>query len=326
MKIAITGSIAYDYIMSYPGEFSEMLQAGGLEKISVSFLVDEMTRHPGGVAPNIAYTLALLGERPYLVGTAGRDFSDYRAFLEQAGVDTYGVELHEDLFTASFFVSTDRLNNQIASFYTGAMARARDLTLQRALQTPVDLVVISPNDPVAMSNYANECRESGYSFLYDPGQQVARVNGEELAEGLRGASVLIVNDVEHEALCRKTGIIHQKLLDHVKTVIVTRGEHGADIYDRAGTYHIPVVPEQRIEDPTGVGDAFRAGLLKGLAAGWPWEISGRLGALAATYVLEHRGTQAHNFTHHEFVERFRQHFDDGGLLDEMLESTNEKTA
>lgn len=325
MKIAITGSIAYDYIMSYPGEFSEMLRAGGLEKISVSFLVDEMTRHPGGVAPNIAYTLALLGEHPFLVGTAGRDFSDYRLFLEHVGVDTEGVELHDDLFTASFFVSTDRLNNQIASFYTGAMARARDLTLHRALQSSVDLVVISPNDPVAMTNYANECRESGYSFLYDPGQQVARVGGEELAEGLRGASVLILNDVEHEALCRKTGIIHQKLLDHVETVIVTRGEHGADIYDRDGTYHIPVVPEQRIEDPTGVGDAFRAGLLKGLAAGWPWEICGRLGALAATYVLEHRGTQAHRFTRHEFVERFRQHFDDRGLLDEMLESTNEKT-
>lgn len=319
MRIAITGSIAYDYIMTYPGEFAEMLRVEGLDKISVSFLVDEMTRHPGGVAPNIAYTMALLGERPLLVGTAGQDFPEYRAFLEAAGIDTSGCRVHQDLFTASFFVSTDRRNNQIASFYTGAMARARDLSLLEAADGIVDFASISPNDPEAMLNYAAECRANRIPFMYDPGQQVARVGGDELAAGLRGARILIVNDVEHEALCRKTGMAHEDLLGETEMVIVTRGEHGADIYTRLETHHIPIVPPDRIEDPTGVGDAFRGGFLKGIAAGWPIDICGRVGSLAATYVLEHRGTQSHRYTRQAFVERFHQHFDDRGVLDEMLQ-------
>jgi adenosine kinase len=325
MKIAITGSIAYDYIMTYPGEFAEMLRLEGLNKISVSFLVDEMTKHPGGVAPNIAYTLALLGERPVLVGTAGRDFTEYRSFLDAAGVDTSGTRVHPDLFTASFFVSTDRLNNQIASFYTGAMARARDLSLNNAVSEQLDLVLISPNDPEAMSNYADECRTSAIPFIYDPGQQVARMSGEDLAHGLDGAKVLVVNDVEYEALIRKTGIGHDALMKRAQTIIVTRGEHGADIYAQDATHHIPIVPADHIEDPTGVGDAFRGGLLKGLASGWPLDICGRVGALAATYVLEVRGSQAHHFTASEFVERFRQNFDDGTRLDQMLVNAGAKT-
>jgi adenosine kinase len=325
MKIAITGSIAYDYIMTYPGEFAEMLRLEGLNKISVSFLVDEMTKHPGGVAPNIAYTLALLGERPILVGSAGRDFTEYRAFLEAVGIDTSGTRVHADLFTASFFVSTDRLNNQIASFYTGAMARARDLSLREAITTPVDFAVISPNDPEAMSNYADECRANDIPFMYDPGQQVARIDGDELVLGLNGAKVLIVNDVEYEALGRKTGLRHEDLMQRAQTIIVTRGDLGADIYAQDATHHIPIVPADHIEDPTGVGDAFRSGLLKGLISGWPWDICGRVGALAATYVLENRGSQAHSFTGSEFVQRFRQHFDDRGLLANMLESAGANT-
>lgn len=319
MKIAITGSIAYDYIMTYPGEFVEMLRSESIDKISVSFLVDEMTRHPGGVAPNIAYTLALLGESPYLVGTAGRDYAEHRAFLASVGVNTRGTIVHDDIFTASFFVSTDRANNQIASFFTGAMARARDLSLIDAVGADnIDMVVISPNDPQAMTNYANECRRLGIPFMYDPGQQVARVSGTELAQSLDGAKVLILNDVEHEALCRKSELTHDMLMSRAEVVIVTRGENGADIYTQDASYHIPIVPTDKMVDPTGVGDAFRSGLLKGLSAGWAWEVAGRVGALAATYVLENRGTQAHRFTRQEFVERYRQHFDDNGLLDEML--------
>ncbi len=320
MRIAVTGSIAFDYIMTYPGEFAEMLRTEGMDKISVSFLVDDLTRHRGGVAPNIAYTLALLGERPLLVGSAGLDFPEYGVFLREIGVDISGARIHDDLFTASFFVSTDRVNNQIASFYTGAMARARDLTLKDSGAAQADLIVISPNDPQAMHNYADECRALGLRYVYDPSQQVARIAGVELAADLRGASILIVNDVEYYALMRKTALSHDDLMHHVGTLIVTRGENGADIYEQGATHHIPVVPPGRVVDPTGVGDAFRAGLLKGLAAGWPWEISGRVGALAATYALEHRGTQSHQFTRDAFVARFRQHFDDEGLLDSMLGS------
>ncbi|HEC24244.1 MAG TPA: carbohydrate kinase family protein [Chloroflexi bacterium] len=318
MKIVITGSIAYDYLMTYPRTFREMLLREDLDHLSVSFLVDHMSRHRGGVGPNIAYTLALLGEHPLLVGTAGQDFDEYGAFLEQAGVDTGGIRIHRDLFTASFFATTDRENNQIASFYTGAMIRARDLSLRDVLEGRADLVVISPNDPVAMRNYVAECKALGIPYLYDPSQQVARVGGEELAEGVDGAHILVVNEYEYAALKKKTGYSDEDLLERAGTVIVTRGEQGTDIYTEGWVIHIPIVPPREIKDPTGVGDAFRGGLLKGLAAGWPWEISGRVGALAATYVLEQIGTQNHYYTRREFVERFRQHFDDGGLLDEML--------
>ncbi len=319
MRIAITGSIAFDYIMTYPGQFREMLLAESLDKISVSFLVDEMSRHFGGVAPNIAYTLALLGERPVLVGTAGQDFEAYRLWLEHAGVDTSGTRVHEDLFTASFFCSTDRQQNQIAMFYTGAMARARDLSLAEAVPDTPDLVVISPNDPAAMHNLIAECKARRIPYLYDPSQQVARLSGEELAEGIDGAHMLIVNEYEHNALQIKTGLTHDDFMEQAGVVVITRGENGADIYAPEGTYHIPAVPPCRVIDPTGVGDGFRGGLLKGLAVGWPWEISGRVGALAATYVLEERGTQSHRYTRQQFVARFREHFDDDGLLDAMLD-------
>jgi adenosine kinase len=317
MRIAITGSIAYDYIMRFPGEFSEVLLADKLENISVSFLVDEMTRHRGGIAPNIAYTLALLGERPTVVGTAGEDFDEYRRWLESAGVDTSGIRQIEGVFTASFFVSTDRVNNQIAMFYSGAMAHAKELSLMEAVGETVDLVVVSPNDPAAMRNYIKECKDRGIPYIYDPSQQVARVGGDELLEGVDGAWLLVVNDYELEALKKKTGRTHDDLAALAEIIVVTRGKDGSDIYLPDGTIHIPVVPPTHIADPTGVGDGFRGGLLKGIAMGWPWEISGRLGALAATYVLEQRGTQTHRYSPAEFIARFRKHFDDNGLLDEM---------
>lgn len=318
MRIAITGSIAFDYIMTYPGTFKEMLLAESLDHISVSFLVDDMSRHRGGIAPNIAYTLALLGERPVLVGTAGSDFGEYRTALNAIGVDTTGTRIHEDLYTASFFVSTDSQQAQIAMFYTGAMARARTLSLAEAIPGKPDLAVISPNDPVAMRNLIAECKERGIPYVYDPSQQVARVEGAELAEGVDGAHILILNEYEHAALTKKTGYTYDQLLELSGTVIVTRGHNGTDIYTDGEVCHIPAVPPREIKDPTGVGDGFRGGLLKGLAAGWPWDIAGRVGALAATYVLEQTGTQNHYYKRRQFVERFREHFDDGGLLDEML--------
>lgn len=319
MRIAITGSIAFDYIMSYPGQFKEMLLAESLDSISVSFLVDDMTRHRGGVAPNIAYTLALLGERPVLVGTAGVDFDVYKDALDEVGVDTSGTRIYDDLYTASFFVSTDSQQAQIAMFYTGAMARSRDVSLADAVNGALDLAVISPNDPVAMRNLIAECKARGIPYMYDPSQQVARVTGEELAEGVDGAHILITNEYEYTALTRKTGYTHDDLMERAGTVIVTRGENGTDIYTDDNIYHIPVVAPSVLRDPTGVGDAFRGGLLKGLAAGWGWELSGRIGALAATYTLEQVGTQNHAYTRREFVDRFRQQFDDGGVLDAMLD-------
>jgi adenosine kinase len=314
MKIVITGSIAFDYLMHYPGKFSDSFIAEQLHQISLSFLVDSMQKHPGGTAPNIAYTIALLGGRPTVMATAGQDFSDYRAQLEANGVDTSAILTIEDDFTASFFVNTDDEQNQIATFYTGAMAYAKDLTFAQ-YAPDADLTIISPNDPTAMHNYAEECRQLGIPFIYDPSQQTARVSGEELAAGLKGCAMLTVNDYEYNLIKEKTGLTDAGLHEQIGGLLVTRGKEGALLWADGEEYHIPVVPPKKIKEPTGVGDAFRAGLMRGMQLGLPWPIAGRMGALAATYVIENEGTQNHNFTPAAFVARFREHFDDDGALD-----------
>ncbi|MBN1953679.1 MAG: carbohydrate kinase family protein [Anaerolineae bacterium] len=318
MNVIVTGSIAYDYIMTFPGRFAEHILPDQLDHISVSFLVDEMRHLRGGVAPNIAYSLALLGERPRVMGTAGKDFGGYRQWLEQQGVDTALVRQEADLFTASFFVSTDLDGNQIASFYTGAMARARDLSLHDVDTSTVDLVTISPNDPQAMVKYPAECQELGIPYLYDPSQQIIRLSGAALKTGLEGCTLLVVNEYEFDMLQEKTGLGAAALqAAPAHACIVTLGDRGARIWADGTVYDIPPVPPERLDDPTGVGDAFRAGLIKGLAMRLPWDLAGRMGVLAATYALEAPGPQSHSFTLRQFVARFRQHFDDRGALDSL---------
>lgn len=306
MNIVVTGSIAFDYLMSFPGAFTELLVEGHLQRISLSFLVDSMDKRRGGCAPNIAYTLALLGERPLLMGTAGEDFGDYRTWLESAGVDTSLVKQVPGKFTASFFCTTDSTNNQIASFYTGAMAHAGELSFRQA-RGP-ELAIISPNDPGAMVQYAEECRTLGIKFIFDPGQQCARMSGDELRAGVTGAHVLICNDYEYEILKQKTGLDETAILAEVGVLIVTRGEHGSSIVTGQGTVTVAAVTPTRIVDPTGVGDAFRAGLMKGMAWGLSFEQSAQIGSVAATYVLEHMGGTSHSYTIEEFMRRFDQHF------------------
>jgi len=306
MNIIVTGSIAFDYLMSFPGSFSEHLLPDHLARVSVSFLVDSMDKRRGGCAPNIAYTLALLGERPRLMGTAGQDFEEYRRWLEAAGVDTSLVKVVDGKFTASFFCSTDKDGNQIASFYTGAMAHAGELSF-RAVEG-CDLAIISPNDPAAMVQYAAECRTVSIPYLFDPSQQVARLSAEELREGVAGAYIVVCNDYEFEIIRQKTGMSEADLLRHTEALVVTRGEQGASILTSDRTIQIPAVPPRRIVDPTGVGDAFRAGFMKGLAMGAPYEVCGRLGSVAATYVLEHLGGQSHAYTLEEFAARYKEHF------------------
>lgn len=316
MNIIVTGSIAYDYLMTFPGRFAECILPDQLEHISLSFLVDEMRRQRGGCAANIAYNLALLGERPRLMGTVGQDFGEYRAWLEANGVDTSLTRTEPDLFTASFFVTTDLDGNQIASFYTGAMARARELSLYGL---EADLVTISPNDPQAMVKYPQECRALGIPYLYDPSQQIARLSGDELRAGLEGCDLLVVNQYEFEMLREKTGLSAGEIQTApARACVVTLAAEGSRIWADGQVYDIPPVPPVRLADPTGVGDAFRAGLVKGLALGLPWELAGRMGALAATYALEQVGPQSHHYTPAQFVARFRQHFDDGGALDSLL--------
>lgn len=317
MKVVITGSIAFDYLMSFPGRFSEHFLADQLDKISVSFLVDSMRRMRGGVAPNIAYTNALLGGRPKIMASAGRDFAGYRQWLEEYGVDTSGVVIFEDDYCASFFVNTDQEQNQIASFYTGAMAHAGKLSF--AANAPgADLAVISPNDPGAMRSYVTECKDLGLSYIYDPSQQIIRLSAADLRQGVEGCTLLTVNEYELGMIGEKTGLKLDEILQMCGGLLLTLGKSGSRIHVQGEVYEIPAVPPREIVEPTGAGDAFRGGLLRGLQLGLSWEITGRMGALAATYVLENLGTQGHNYMPQEFVDRFREHFDDEGALDILL--------
>jgi len=306
MSIVVTGSIAYDYLMSFPGKFTEHLLPEHVQRVSLSFLVDTMDKRRGGCAPNIAYTLALLGERPRLMATAGQDFGDYRRWLDAAGVDTSLVTEVPGKFTASFFCSTDVDNNQIASFYTGAMANAGELSFRTA--GDVQLAIISPNDPGAMLQYAEECRTLGIPFIFDPGQQCARMSGAELGDGLAGSRAVICNDYEFELIRQKTGLDEAAVLERAALLVITKGEHGCSILAGAAQVDVPAVPTASIVDPTGVGDAFRGGFMKGLVAGADVATAARLGSVAATYALEHLGGSSHAYTFDEFAARYQQHF------------------
>ena len=277
-----------------------------MSRVSLSFLVDTMDKRRGGCAPNIAYTLALLGERPRLMGTAGQDFEEYRRWLDAAGIDTSLVRVIDGKFTASFFCSTDAVGNQIASFYTGAMANAGELSFRTLADRGI--VIISPNDPGAMLQYAEECRTLGIPYVWDPGQQCARMSGDELRDGLVGATIVICNDYELELLRQKTGLDEAGILEHTRALVVTRGEHGCSIQETTGRTDVPAVTPHRIVDPTGVGDAYRGGFLKGLARGVSYEMCARLGSVAAAFALEHLGGQSHSYTWGEFKARYEGQF------------------
>src|SRR5687768_4332754 len=253
MSLIVTGSIAFDYLMSFPGRFTEHLLPEHMSRVSLSFLVDSMDKRRGGCAPNIAYTLALLGERPRLMATAGQDFGDYRRWLEAAGVDTSLVGEVLDKFTASFFCSTDLEGNQIASFYTGAMANAAELSFRTV--DDCEVAIISPNDPAAMVQYAEECRTLAIPYIWDPGQQCARMSGDELQAGVVGAAFVLCNDYELELMRQKTGLDEAGILARAGALVVTRGEHGCSIFEAGGRTDVPAVPPIKIVDPTGVGDA-----------------------------------------------------------------------
>lgn len=317
MDILISGSVAYDYLMTFPGLFHEQILPERLKSISLSFLVDKMSRQRGGVAPNIAYTMALLGGHPRLFATVGEDFEEYRTWLEKFGIDTKWARVIPGKFTASFFATTDRVNAQIASFYPGAMADAAMLSIKNLENRP-DLVIISPTDPEAMKKHAAECRELGVDYLYDPSQQVLRLDGNEIARDMDGAHFLFVNDYEFGLISKKTGLDLSGMLQHVDIIVVTKGAEGAMIYTADDSISVPVIPEERIIDPTGVGDAFRGGFMAGYSHGWDWKLCGQVGSLAAVYCLEQNGPQNHFYTRQEFVGRFRKHFNDDGRLDILL--------
>lgn len=307
MRIAVTGSIATDQLMTFPGSFGDQLIAEQLDRVSLSFLVDDLQIRRGGCAANISFGMGCLGLTPILVGAVGNDFADYRSWLERHGVDCASVHISETHHTARFLCTTDEHHNQIASFYTGAMAEARLIELQPVADRVggLDLVLISPNDPDAMLRHTDECRQRGIPFAADPSQQLARMGDEQIRQLVDGAAYLFSNDYEKGLIEQKTGWSGDEVLDRVGVRVTTLGPKGA-VIDRKGepSLHVAPAPELGKADPTGVGDAFRAGFLGGLAWGLSLERAGQVGNLTATHVLERVGGQEYELGQKVFLERF----------------------
>jgi adenosine kinase len=320
MNILITGSVAYDYLMTFPGHFQECFLPEQLSSISLSFLVDSMKKVRGGIASNIAYTMALLGLQPKIMATVGEDFQEYRAWLEAHRIDTSQMVVIDNEFTSSFFVTTDKDSSQIASFYPGAMGYAHTQTLKTLSGLP-ELVVISPTDPRAMKKFTQEARELSIPFVYDPSQQVARLSGEELIQDLTGARFLFCNWYEYELIQKKTGLSPAELLHKVGALVITKGKEGAVVIDSNGELTIPTVQELTVQDPTGVGDAFRGGFLTGYLWGSDYQECGRVGSLAAVYCLEKQGPQGHRYERSEFVDRFKVAFPDKAVPEFLITRT-----
>lgn len=313
MRLAVTGSIATDHLMTYPGRFADQLLPDRLDHVSLSFLVEELDIRRGGVAANICFGLGQLGLRPSLVGAVGADFADYRSWLERHGVDTQSVHVSDTHHTARFLCTTDRDQNQIASFYPGAMSEARDIELAPVAERlgGLDLVLVSPNDPVAMVRHTEECRNRGYSFVADPSQQLTSLDAQQVRQLIDGAAYLFNNEYERELLETRSGWSSKEILERVGTWITTLGKNGAMV-ERKGEdeIRVPTAKEERIADPTGVGDAFRAGFIAAVA----WELdllrAAQVGNMLGTYVVETTGTQEYTVEPKRFLERLAEAYGD----------------
>lgn len=307
-RVLVTGSLAYDHIMDFPGKFSEQILPDKIHILNVSFIVEKMMRHWGGTGGNITYNLSLLGEKSlFLAPLGGKDFGPYQKHLEESGVDLSPSRSYPDEFTSTSFVITDQTDNQISAFYPGVMRRARYLPISK-WRNRISLVIISPNDPVAMIAYAKECRDTLLPYIFDPGQQIPRISGADLRRAIAGAKVLIGNDYETELIRRKTSWSSSDILKKVETIITTKGADGSEILTKNSNLFVPAVKAKKVVDPTGAGDAFRAGIIKGFLNNWDWQKAGRVASLAAVYAVEHYGAQEHHYSSKDFIKRYEDNF------------------
>ena len=311
MRIAVTGSIATDHLMRFRGRFAEQLLADRLATLSVSFLVDSLEIRRGGVAANVAFGMAQLGREAVMVGAVGEDARDYVEDLQACGVDTSAVRFSAEKHTARFTCTTDADQNQIASFYPGAMDEAADIDLGPLLDAGVDLVVVAPDNPAAMARHTATCRERGVAFSADPSQQLVYLDGVAIRNLVEGAEYLFTNDYELGLLTSKTGWKTADLLEHVQVRITTHGAQGASVQARGeAEIRVGIVPSDAVVEPTGVGDAFRAGFL--VARSWDLDLerSAQVGACLATLVVETTGTQEYVVEPTTFLARFAAAYGD----------------
>ncbi len=313
MPIAVTGSVATDHLMSFPGRFADSLVVEQLDKIALSFLVDDLEVRRGGCAANIAFGLGALGETPVLVAAVGEDFDDYRSWLERHRVDCESLHYSQTQHTARFICTTDSSHAQIASFYAGAMSEARQIELRPVADRigGFDLVVVAPNDPEAMLRHSQECRDRGYPFVADPSQQLAWSDGPTIRSLIEGAAVLMSNEYEAALIEQKTGWAGDDILSRVATRVVTLGPAGVRVERRdEEPVIVPALPGVTAVEPTGVGDAFRAGFVGAMVAGLTLECAAQVGCVLAAYVVERVGTQEYSFTPGEFMARMAQGYGD----------------
>ena len=307
-RIAVTGSVAYDTIMVFPGHFRDHILPDRTHLLNVSFQVEQLERRRGGTAANISYNLALLGEHPLLCGAVGAaDFEEYATFLEAAGVDTGHALRSDDVGTATCYITTDIDDNQITAFFSGAMARARNLDLS-ALSDVSD-VVVAADDPEGMARHIDECSALGARLTFAPAQQIPSMDDAVLRAGLAAAWVVVGNDYELEMIRQRTGVDVDELRTHA-TVAVTHGASGSDLYTADGAVRVPAVPAARVVDPTGAGDAYIAGLLAGLRRKASLEVAARLATTVASFVVEEQGPQGHAFRAAQVAERYSAAFGD----------------
>lgn len=303
MKVVVTGSISYDYIMNFPGQFADRIMPDKIHQISLSFLVETLEKRFGGIAGNIAYTLNLLGEEPTILAAAGKDFAPYKAFLKRHKISSSFIKIHKNVSTSSYFVVTDKEDNQIGAFYVGAQKYASRLSLPEC-----SFAVISPTDPKAMKKFVADCRSRNISYLYDPAFQIATLSSSDLRDGIESAKILIGNDYEIAFIEKKLDISHEELILMVPVLVTTLGSKGSIIETRTEAIHVKPAKPKSITDPTGAGDAYRAGFLAGYLRNFDLAVCGQIGSVAAVYAVESYGTINHHFTKKEFIKRYKENF------------------
>ncbi len=307
MSIYISGSMAFDRIMTFGGHFSDHIMPDQIEKLSLSFLLNSMTEKRGGTAGNIAFTLALLGERPYILSSVGKDFGPYKAFLDQYNLPMDGLKIVEDDFTAGCYIMTDHRNSQIAGFNPAAMSIPTDFAFPNA-DTAADIALVSPGNMDDMINLPTRYKQMGMRYIFDPGQQVVVLPTEGMVEAVAGSHMLISNGYELDLIMRASGKSKAELLELTGCILTTLGEEGSLIATKHEEIKVPCATPEAVLDPTGAGDAYRSGLLKGLVSGLNVEAAARLGATCSSFCIEKVGTQEHNFTMPEFTKRYEATF------------------
>ncbi len=300
-RILISGSLAYDHIMDFPGYFRDHFMPDKLHNINVSFNIEGHSENFGGTAGNIAYTLALLGEKPTIIASVGDDFAKYQTHLDGAGVDTSRIRLEPKLETAFAYILTDKGDNQIAAFHPGASkeAYADELPLEKGA-----IAIIAPGSIADMQSFPQKFRDAGVRFMFDPGQAIPALSADNLKNGMTGAEVVFCNDYEHGLIEFKTGWKPADILKVAGTLIITLGEAGSRILTTSGETHVIAMPVKEIKDPTGAGDGYRAGFIKGLLANMATMQCAQLASACAAYVVENVGTQGHQFTMDELKKRY----------------------